>query len=515
MPIIHRLQISISVAGSLCALCTGLAVGGVEVDVIYTEIVTDPSSLAPGMVDLAGNPVEGRFTSLFDIAISHDGTQWVIRADTDLDATFDQILLLGSGRCGSPLAQDGQPVPGSTTGELWDFFDTDYPASFNEAGDIAYSGRARPSTTIKEKIIKVVGGVQTLFATESTPVTGLVDIPANPTGDELIGNSVGSVSFLNDGRVFFGNTPIQNCSSLRYPALFLDTAGFMQSGVSTIDFETWDNFGFGDCGMAPDGVNWYALGDTENPNTSLDRIFAVNNTKIMQENTLLGDTGIMAADTFFCRIIANGDWFARGDDTADNDWALAGNGAKYALIAKTSDPITTGNAELWGNTFTAFHGNTNGDWILTGNTSSLDILTDSVMVLNGEQVIMRENDPVDVNGNGQFDDDAFVGNTNMGTLISGFHANDLLLTDDGVIWTFVTLRNGAGAILGDAFLRIDPSTGTPCPGDIVADDVVNVVDLLALIADWGPNGGAADLNGDCAVNIADLLQLIAAWGACP
>ncbi|MCI0631719.1 MAG: dockerin type I domain-containing protein [Phycisphaerales bacterium] len=496
---------------SLSALCTGLAIGA-ETEVIYTEIITHPSSLAPGMLDLGGNPVEARFTALFDIAISHDGTQWIIRADTDLDTTFDQVLLLGSGPCGSPLAQDGQPVPGSTTGELWDFFDTDYPASFNENGDIAFSGRARPSTSIKEKIIKIVGGVPTLFATESTPVTGLVDVPANPTGDELIGNSVGSVSFLNDGRVFFGNTPIQNCSSLRYPALFLDTESFMQSGVSTIDFETWDNFGFGDCGMAPDGLNWYALGDTENPDTTLDRIFAVNNIKIMQENTLLGDTGITAADTFFCRMIANGDWFARGDDTADNDWALKGNADTYTLIAKTGDPITTGAGENWGAVFSAFHGNSVGDWVLAGNTTNADTNLDNVLVLNGTDIVLREGDPVDLNGNGQFDDDVFIGATTLtGSAVT---PNDLLITDDGVIYVIVLLRNAANVNLGDAFLRVDLGKA-PCTGDLVADGTVNVLDLLALIATWGATGGQADLNGDCTVNIADLLLLIAAWGTCP
>ena len=31
--------------------------------------------------------------------------------------------------------------------------------------------------------------------------TGLLDIPANPSGDETVGNSIGSIHLLDDGRV--------------------------------------------------------------------------------------------------------------------------------------------------------------------------------------------------------------------------------------------------------------------------------------------------------------------------
>lgn len=506
----------LSILPAAAAAMSWGAFAGAEVTVVYTEIVTHSSSLAPGMLDLTGNPAQGRFTALFDIAVSHDGSQWVLRADTDLPTTHDQVLLLGSGTSATPLAQDGRPVPGSTTGELWDFFDSDYPASFNENGDIAYSGRARPSTSIKEKIMKVVGNVQTIFATESTPVTGLVDLPPNPTGDELIGNSVGSVSFLNNGQVFFGNTPIQNCHSSRYPALFLDTTGFAQSGVTTIGFETWDNFGFGDCGMAPNGVDWFALGDTENPDTSLDRIFAVNNIKIVQENTQIGTTGIIAGDIFFARMIRNGDWFARGDDTADNDWALRGNAGTFELIAKTGDPITTSSSELWGNSFLAFHGNAAGDWVMAGNTNSADVLLNDVLVLNGEQIVLHEGDPIDLDGNGQFDDNVFVGGT--GVTAVAFAANDLLITDDGIIHVIVILRDGAGTNLGDAYLQINVNMA-PCPADTDDSGSVDVLDLLAVINGWGPCPAKGpcpgDIDGCGVVDVQDLLAVISEWGPCP
>lgn len=50
------------------------------------------------------------------------------------------------------------------------------------------------------------------------------------------------------------------------------------------------------------------------------------------------------------------------------------------------------------------------------------------------------------------------------------------------------------------------------PGDIDGNGIVNVVDLLELLAAWGQPGGAADINEDGIVNVEDLLILLAHWG---
>jgi hypothetical protein len=55
------------------------------------------------------------------------------------------------------------------------------------------------------------------------------------------------------------------------------------------------------------------------------------------------------------------------------------------------------------------------------------------------------------------------------------------------------------------------------PGDLNGDGVVNVFDLLDLLAVWGPcpdppDPCPADLNGDGVVNVFDLLILLGAWG---
>jgi len=50
------------------------------------------------------------------------------------------------------------------------------------------------------------------------------------------------------------------------------------------------------------------------------------------------------------------------------------------------------------------------------------------------------------------------------------------------------------------------------PGDVNGDGIVNVEDLLALLASWGEPGGPADINGDGIVDVVDLLILLENWG---
>jgi len=71
-------------------------------------------------------------------------------------------------------------------------------------------------------------------------------------------------------------------------------------------------------------------------------------------------------------------------------------------------------------------------------------------------------------------------------------------------------------------LTPEPSCPPACPGDIAAPfGVVNVFDLLAMLASWGPCPPPcppycpADTNCDCVVNVFDLLDLLSSWGQCP
>lgn len=90
------------------------------------------------------------------------------------------------------------------------------------------------------------------------------------------------------------------------------------------------------------------------------------------------------------------------------------------------------------------------------------------------------------------------------------------------------VSNNWGNILYDLWLQTDKGPPIPMviqeitlapsrPADVSCDGVVNVVDLLAVINNWGPLKGGpgshrVDINQDGVVNVTDLLQVIANWG---
>jgi hypothetical protein len=126
-----------------------------------------------------------------------------------------------------------------------------------------------------------------------------------------------------------------------------------------------------------------------------------------------------------------------------------------------------GGAESYGTVFYAFNGNSVGDWILACNTDSADPAADEVLVWNG-QVVAREGDPVDIDGNGAFDDGAFIGRGN--NTLGAFQADDLWLSDSNDVFVLLHLNDGLGNDLNsspafgtpDAFVRIQ--LGSICGG---------------------------------------------------
>jgi len=64
-----------------------------------------------------------------------------------------------------------------------------------------------------------------------------------------------------------------------------------------------------------------------------------------------------------------------------------------------------------------------------------------------------------------------------------------------------------------------PAMAQSCPGDILADGIINGADLGAMLSYWGPRttapfSVASDINGDGIINGGDLGLLLSAWGPC-
>ncbi len=113
-------------------------------------------------------------------------------------------------------------------------------------------------------------------------------------------------------------------------------------------------------------------------------------------------------------------------------------------------------------------GNSLGDWVV-GATTNGSALRNGVLALNGTVEVAREGEPIDVDNNGLFDDDAFL-NT--------FGNDDAFLRDDGTLVFVATIRNAAGVQTGHGVFErstqknivsycsgdgLDPQVTTGCP----------------------------------------------------
>lgn len=98
--------------------------------------------------------------------------------------------------------------------------------------------------------------------------------------------------------------------------------------------------------------------------------------------------------------------------------------------------------------------------------------------------------------------------------------NDLIPANSGIHITWATAINNQGQITGQA--DTDSSeivavllTPIETPGDVDCDCSVGVIDLLTLLAAWGPCADCgdcpADLDGDCATGVTDLLVVLGNW----
>ncbi|MDP6602242.1 MAG: hypothetical protein QGH76_08095 [Phycisphaerales bacterium] len=77
---------------------------------------------------------------------------------------------------------------------------------------------------------------------------------------------------------------------------------------------------------------------------------------------------------------------------------------------------------------------------------------------------------------------------------------------------------GEGSVIEaavDGVQLFEISCEDSCAADVNGDSMVDVSDLLAVIAAWGGTSGSEDVNSDGAIDVSDLLAIIGVWGSCP
>ena len=211
------------------------------------------------------------------------------------------------------------------------------------------------------------------------------------------------------------------------------------------------------------GTSDYFLSATLSPVNSTTNDVVVYNGVVdaAESGTLAGLTGTITAinSNVFG---GNGDRLIHGTATSGT-WAARNN----SVIAKGGDEIFPSSG-LYYNSFFGITGNAAGDVVFSGvfNTlaGDLDRRTNAGLVFNSQRLVARENDAVDVDGNGVFDDSVFLGL---------FRENTATLTNNGTVYFISQTRgNCTGTVDADnqydengvVFARVAPASMLCCRG---------------------------------------------------
>ena len=483
---------------AFAALAIAAAAGtasAVGPEVIISDVPGQASAAVPGF--------PGNIFSSFDKPYrSPDSSRWIISADTDLATTEDEVIIVGSGTTWSIVVREGTPVVAGLP-ELNGLIDTQMGISNN--GSFAYATNTDAATTMDEVIVKfdAVTGLFSVVAREGDAVPGIAD--------EVFGTILDTPGIVEGGDVYFrASATVGLLPNEQDDFTFLGNTIIAQTGVTipagqaggAMNF--WQIIDSTDARFSADGTSYILDGDTDNPLTAEDDITVVNGTVVLQENQPIPGSGlpdlIDLSGIVEVYMSASGDWMARGNfDVTEIDW-LVFNGDVIALTDTLIPDIGTGETysdDIFSDCFFTMVSNNAGDVVYGAVTDNIDPNLNGVMLmLRGgvTSVVAREGDPVDLDGNGLFDDDAFL---------SVFNNDDAFLTDDGFLYFTADLRNGAAAAIGQAFMRLEVFTAPPScepdlttgaiagqPGYGVPNGTLNNDDFFYFLAEFA-NGNVA------------------------
>ena len=414
-------------------------------ELLLSSIPGLPESMVPGIPGVVFDPGTGG--GGFDRVYGSPNGNWIITGTVDLPFLEDEVLLVN----GALVQHEGQPTV--WTGGTENAGGIEQRCDVNDAGDYTYATNTDGPTSSDEYVVSNVGGTYSIIAMESAPV------PALPGSN--YGTVLGSPLILADGTTGFRADNISGVPIFEDEAMILGGTVLLQEGITVpsgqIGAEPVGNFDISDFWAAEDGSSWLVQGDLIGP-TATDDVVIVDGTVVVQEgvspNAALEP--VISNGIGGVHMDSAGNWYARGSSEAiapasERDWVLR-NGD---IIAAVESPITVGSTEIFDDDifapcFFLNVGNGVGDYIVGGVTDNADLLRNGVLVMNGTDVICRESDPIDLDGNGLFDDDAFV---------DLFGNDDAHLSDDGYFIFIVIVKDSMGVQRGMAVLKMDLGTG--------------------------------------------------------
>lgn len=514
---------SVVAVSGLMALA-GSAWGQVPAKVVVSSIATSPTSLVPG----GGGT---RFTNFRRPYPSPDGTKWIMVSGT-AGTSSTNMVILGAGQVVSSAILPAANTPWNTAFQFGTGFVRN--CGINNAGQWAVAGNDTSGTTTDALIAKYDGASLVLHAKEGSTSFGTLGasgITFGGTFDSVGIDQNGLVSFYSSlAHPTPGTVTSANDTAMWYgTSAFVREGSAVLSGQALMEANTLGTIRTNRYYRSNDGLT-YINGAQLNSDTSRDAIIFVNGAVVLQEGqTVLsgytdpvGNTSAGLAET---NMAPNGDWFARGNNLNSTTppsayWIMRNN----QLVAKEGDSITPcsgagGTPEIWTRRastpaiyFTSI-GNNVGDYVLGGVSDIADENFSGVLVLNGRRIVMRSNDPVDLDGNGLADDDTFIRNYFFDDAFIG--PPDI--NGDRGLYVICNLKNGAGTTTGKALIYKN-ITGA-CIADVNSSGNVDADDLFLFLDRWFEGNGStgtclpADVNGSDSVDADDLFYFLDAWFA--
>lgn len=386
--------------------------------------------------------------------LSPDGLRWIIGAiaegTTDLD-----LVIVGGGTTNAGAIEVARESVTAIPGEPASLIDAvNTQMGINIAGGFAFSADTTAATGTDQVVFSGVGTTLSVAAREGQAAPG-------GSSAQNYGATLNAAHIQNSGQVNFRSVMTPTTTNQRLYAgatVFAETDVTIPGSQLTLPAQSIDNFTSDRYVSSADGSVRLYHADL-NGATATDLVMVRNNTVLAQEGSVLPGSSFsslvssLSADAGSQQLSPNGAHYAfRGSNADGTDWVYR-NGS---VIAQTDGPIFIGASESFDDaafaaTFFLNAVNNNGDYVIGGTTNIGDVNKDAVLVYNGLFVFLREGDPVDLNGNGLLDDNAYI---------DVFGNDDGVLTDDLHYYFVAALQDSNNVSIGNAFLV----TQIPEPG---------------------------------------------------
>jgi len=461
---------------------------------IAAQAPTSAKSLVPG--GLPGFP-NARFTNFNNkIYRSPSTNQWLVVATTDATpATADQVFIVGSGTTASVRGQEG--VTEFAPGMFLNFSRLDVPR-INDAGQWAMGFRLgiTGATTSDEKLVRWNGASFDLLGTANGPVGAQPGVTWFGAFNSANITSAGRVSFL--GVVNPGISTTDSAFMNEGDILVAEVNVSVPSNQSPDSGNAqWADIDANEFFVSDDGQHWIAQGEV-GLNTAADKVAVLDGAVVLQKGVVIAGSAFTSPVNTISDVWmeSNGDWFARGANADGIDWVVR-NGA---VIAAEGQPVVPGSSMSW-ESFRSMRGNNRGDYIVNGNATG-DTLSDDVIVFNGQRIVAREAAPVDLDGNGAFDDGLYL------HLIQ----EHCTLNNDGYVLFASRLKNDPAATAGAngsnnaSLIRV-----RACRADFNGSGSTTVQDIFDFLAAYFGNSPTADVNLSGAISVQDVFDFLAAY----